>query len=866
MKKLLLACLALTLVLCLLAPIKADAATYNGFTYTVSGGKATITDYSGSATNLTIPSTLGGYSVTAIGNRAFRNCTSLTAVTIGDRVTTIGSSAFEFCTSLGSVTIGNSVTYIGWYAFSNCTSLGSVTIPDSVESIGSGVFRNCTSLTGIWVDENNTAYSSDSYGVLFNKDKTTLIQTPGSISGNYTIPNSVTSIGDWAFFYRTSLTSVTIPDSVTSIGDYAFDSCTSLGSVTIPDSVTSIGNYAFDSCTSLTSVTIPDSVTTIGHSAFESCTRLTSVTIPDSVTSIGNYAFDSCTSLTSVTIPDSVTSIGDYAFRSCTSLTGIWVDENNTAYSSDSCGFLFNKDKTTLIQAPGSISGNYTIPNSVTSIGDSAFSYCTSLESVTIGSSVESIGDWAFYECTSLGSVTIGNSVESIGNYAFYNCDDLANVYYVGTQSQWESISIGSSNGRLTSATVHYQHIHDYTLFPSVTVDPTCTQNGYTEYTCVWGDTYRQMIPALGHDYTVLVETVAPTCLTEGYTTYKCSRCTATNTDYVEALGHDYTVKVETVAPTCLDDGYSVYRCVRCEETQTRDQVPALGHNYTVFVETVAPTCLTEGYTTYKCSRCTATTNTDYVEALDHDYSGTVTLVEPTCKDQGYTGTQCIRCDSIQKTNITNMVAHKLAILPAVDPTCTEPGLTLGTACKWCGMVGVAQKEVAALGGNCDYTADPTTCSNCGYVRADVAINKVTLRTSCAGLYFKGAFSFGAHETVTRYGIAVSLYNALPVADDSDETSLYTVGENSVLISNILDSSNGKNLIYARPYALLEDGTYIYGDVVATNLKAVVETIETQVFDSLTTVQKTAIADMYLQHTAAMQNWLIPKIKEFGEA
>ena len=145
---------------------------------------------------------------------------------------------------------------------------------------------------------------------------------------------------------------------------------------------------------------------------------------------------------------------------------------------------------------------------------------------------------------------------------------------------------------------------------------------------------------------------------------------------------------------------------------------------------------------------------------------------------------------------------------------------------------------------------------------ADVVITNVVLRPSCSGLYFKGGFTFGAHETVSRYGIAVSLYNDLPVADDSDATSLYTVGENSVLISNILgEGKDGKTLIYARPYALLEDGTYIYGDVVVTNLKSVVETIDAK-FDTLTTAQQTVVADLYRQNTAAMQDWLIPKIKE----
>ena len=202
-----------------------------------------------SLTSVTIPD-----SVTSIGEYAFYNCRSLTSVTIPDSVTSIGDDAFSNCKSLTSVTIPDSVTSIGKWAFSECKSLTSVTIPDSVTSIGDAAFASCTSLTGIWVAEGNSHYANDASGVLFNKDKTTLVQCPGAFSGSYAIPNSVTSIVGYAFDGCASLTSVTIPDGVTSIGRYAFHDCRSLTSVTIPDSVTSIGVWAFCDCTSLTDV------------------------------------------------------------------------------------------------------------------------------------------------------------------------------------------------------------------------------------------------------------------------------------------------------------------------------------------------------------------------------------------------------------------------------------------------------------------------------------------------------------------------------------------------------------------------------------------------------------------------------------
>jgi len=434
-----------------------------------------------SLTSITIPD-----SVTSIGGSAFSGCTSLTNITIPNSVTSIGNNAFRGCTSLTNVTIPDSVTSIGEYAFCNCTSLTSVTIPNSVTNIGESAFSSCTSLTLIDVSKNNKKYISID-GVLFDKDKTKLIQYPaGSNRTIYSIPNSVISIGSDAFVGCTSLTSVTIPDSVTSIGSGAFRSCTSLTSVKIPNSVTSIGNYTFSGCTSLTSITISDSVKSIGWNAFSGCTSLTSVTIPNSVTSIDNNAFRGCTNLTIVTIPNSVTSIGGYAFSKCTNLTSIDVEKDNSNYSSQD-GVLFNKDKTRLIQYPiGNKRTTYNIPNNVTSIELYAFSGCTNLTSITISDSITNIGNsafrgctslvsvtipdsvtsidvgafedctsltsitipnsvisihpYAFQGCTSLTSVTIPNSVTSIDDYAFQGCTSLKSVNYSGTKSQWESI------------------------------------------------------------------------------------------------------------------------------------------------------------------------------------------------------------------------------------------------------------------------------------------------------------------------------------------------------------------------------------------------------------------------------------------
>ena len=324
-------------------------------------GTVEITGYNGKAEKLTIPNMLNGKKVTSIDNRAFYLCNSLISIIIPDSVekisvnpfaycrtlksifvssehpyffaidgvlfrkadsclisypkgreyttynipqgiTAIESSAFYDCKFLTRVTIPDSVTSIGDCAFSLCDSLTSITIPDSVEQIGTNPFTVCSALKSISVSPEHPYFATID-GVLFRKADKALISYPAGISSStYTIPQGITAIGDSAFYYCDSLTSVSIPDSVTSIGDNAFYFCESLTSVTIPDSVTAIGDSAFSYCDSLTSVSIPDSVTAIGNRAFYYCDSLTSVSIPNSVTSIGDYAFGDCSNLT-LTVP-----------------------------------------------------------------------------------------------------------------------------------------------------------------------------------------------------------------------------------------------------------------------------------------------------------------------------------------------------------------------------------------------------------------------------------------------------------------------------------------------------------------------------------------------------------------------------------
>ncbi|OQB13341.1 MAG: hypothetical protein BWY15_01805 [Firmicutes bacterium ADurb.Bin193] len=386
----------------------------------------TITEYLGDDSIVMIPKTIDGVSVIAIGGGAFYRCISLTSVTIPDSVIRIEDWAFEDCSNLISVTIPNSVTYIGDGAFYRCESLTSVTIPDSVTYIGYSVFYNCISLTSV------------------------------------TMPNSIDSINDNTFEECINLTSISIPDSVTYIGIGAFYNCRSLTSVTIPNSVTDIDAWAFFCCRGLTSISIPDSVTYIGESVFTNCSSLTEINvhgdneeyssqdgvlfdkygemlikfpegksgayiIPDSVTTIVDSAFEECNSLTSLTIPSGITNIIYYMFSYCSSLTEINVHGDNPIFSSQD-GVLFDKSKEVLITFPVGKSGAYIIPNSVISIGVSAFYNCRGLTSVTIPNSVTTISQNAFENCEGLTSVTIPNSVTYIGVGAFASCVGMTSV------------------------------------------------------------------------------------------------------------------------------------------------------------------------------------------------------------------------------------------------------------------------------------------------------------------------------------------------------------------------------------------------------------------------------------------------------
>ena len=435
-------------------------------------------------------------SVTSIDWHAFEGCTSLTSVTIPDSVTSIGWYVFDGCTSLTSVTIPDSVTSIGEGAFAGCTSLTSVTIPDSVTRIGDGAFASCTSLTGIWVAEGSSHYASDAFGVLFNKDKTTLVQCPGAFAA-YTIPDSVTSIGDGAFRWCSSLTSVTIPNSVTSIEGGAFSDCDNLTDV-----------YYTGTEIAWNKIKISDDNDALKNATIHYFSEWTREKEP------------TCTE------PGSETSVCPEA----------------------GCGKTFTRE----IPALGHSwdEGKVTKEPTETETGTMTYTCTrcgeTRTETMPVIPHVHSYKDVVTAPtCTAKGYTThtcsCGDSYVDTYTDALGHAWDNGKVTKEPTETETgvKTFTCTRCGETKTETIPVIPHVHSY---KDVVTAPTCTAKGYTTHTCACGESYVDTyVDALGHSWDSGKVTKPATETEDGVKTYTCTRCGETKTESIPAVSVDVT-------------------------------------------------------------------------------------------------------------------------------------------------------------------------------------------------------------------------------------------------------------------------------------------------------------------------------------
>lgn len=453
------------------------AETEGDFTYTVAQECATITAYTGAGGAVEIPAQLGGYPVTAIGSRAFQNCTTLTSVALPDSITSLGSYVFQGCTALerfgypiGLITVNSSgglfngctalkqitvpegvtvlpdslfkgcngleeillpegLTQIGNSTFQGCTALKSIALPDGVTTLGRYAFQGCTTLTAIDLPDTITTMGSyvfqgcaalEQFG--YPAGLTTVNSSGGLFDGctalkQITVPEGVTILPDNLFKDCDELEKVFLPESLTRIGSNTFQGCTALTAVALPQGVNFIGSRAFNKCTSLNAIALPGSLTVLNAYVFQDCVALKEVTLPEGLTQIGNSAFNGCTALTAVDLPDSVTALGSAVFEDCTALEQFDYPAGLTTISAS--GNLF-RGCTSLKQI--------TVPEGVTVLPDNLFRGSNMLETVLLPDGLAQVGSRAFQDCTALTSVTLPDSVTTLGRYAFQNCKALTQI------------------------------------------------------------------------------------------------------------------------------------------------------------------------------------------------------------------------------------------------------------------------------------------------------------------------------------------------------------------------------------------------------------------------------------------------------
>ena len=754
-------------------------------------------------TSITIPE-----SVTGIGDYAFSNCSALTSVTISEGVTSIGEHAFDRCSNLNTISIPNSVTVIGNYAFYMCTSLSNVKLSDSLTNIGAGTFSNCSSLINITIPDSVTSIGDNAFEGC-------------SSLASITIPNDVMSIGGGTFLGCSSLTNVAIPNGVTSIGENAFRNCSSLTSITMPKDVTSIGNWAFYGCSNLTGITYEGTIeqwNTISFgSNWNSDVPATSVTcsdgvlcwehteairkeVPPTCTTFGTGEGIYCSVCGEWLIPPAylpATGIHNYERTVVTEPT---LTENGYAtYTCSMCGDSYGEaivltdltitaDNRTWVGYTGAEGENLVIPSMfehdgawyhVTSIGDSAFSECRNLASVTIPEGVTSIGGEAFYYCESLTTVVIPEGVTSIGSLAFCFCGQLTNVSIPSTVT---NLGSGAFKGaQMTNVVIPdgITSIPDYLFewnesLQSITIPNSVTSIGTWVF---YNNTALTTITFKGtrEQWNAIAKADAWNELAGNYTIY----CT----DGIICKEHTEVVD-KAVAPTCTETGLTEGKhCSVCNEVLVAQKsVNPLGHTEVVD-EAVAPTCTKNGLTGGShCSACgeifvaQEIIPAAHTEVIDP-------AVEPTCTTDGcFAGSHCSVCGEILSEQFAwPSFGHTEVIDEGKAPTCTKEGLTEGKHCSVCNEVFVAQEIVEALGHTAGEAATCTTAQICTVCSVELVsalghtevIDKAVAPTCSATGRTEGKHCSICNEIL----VAQTVISALPHTEVIDEAIAPTFTE-----------------------------------------------------------------------------------------
>ena len=621
-------------------------------------------------------------SLTDVGTCAFQFCTGLEQVTTPENLTVLPEYMFNECTALTSVTVSDAVTRISAYAFHGCTALTQVELPEGLTTIEGYAFRDCDGLEAIDLPDSLTGLAGRAF---YNCDKLAEVGYPKGLTEilsyaynawespftgctnlkKVEIPEGVTEIPAHTFRNQTSLEEVVLPESLTTIGAYAFDgcgalktltfnnglttirecafrNCKALTELTLPEGVITVENYAFEACTGIRSLTTPATLTVIQEGVFQNCTGLTEVTLAEGLKSIEIYAFRDCGSLQKLDIPDSVTSLTGRAFYNCGRLAEVGYPKGlteipNYAYNSWESPFIgctalkkveipegvteipayTFRNQTSLeeVVLPESLTtmGSYVfdgcaalrainLVNGLTVIPHCAFRNCFSLSELELPETLETIDSYAFYGCTGLRLLNFNKNLISIGEYAFYGCYGLVSLRLNDLLVTISAYAFGDC-GNLTAASVP----------KSVTAFDARSFSGCPKITvyCYSGSAAHMALDKTGtsifllddheHDYTTTIDTQM-TCTKEGSQIQTCTICGYNYTELVPALGHDYQDTL--YLPTCTKEGYTEHICSRCEEGYRDSYVEATGHFFGDWMVVKQPTPIAKGLAYRICAGC----------------------------------------------------------------------------------------------------------------------------------------------------------------------------------------------------------------------------------------------------------------------